>query len=161
MFTRVVSVLILMIISSYVAIAGEREDKIRMLRSVDATYHRLLDLADSCTKGLCGSRSSIDTAGLNRTVGKLVGEIDDPAVLFRLSVISRVSQHPGKAGLEPVDLVFGTAWRLSIMRLGSLHTAEALRALRSFEAMISMDGEVSFTVTEAIENAERGLKSKH
>jgi len=131
-----------------------------MLRSVDTEYHKLLDVADRCIKGLCGSRTSVDQQELGRVVNLLVDKINEPDILFRLAMISWVSYHPGKAGLQPVDLVFETAWRLSVQRLGSLHTVTALSALRSLEGMMVMDGGVGLTVREAIENAEQGLKNK-
>jgi hypothetical protein len=133
-------------------------EKVAMLKSVDQAHRKLIDLADRCSKRKCDSDGSIDEKMVSDRVEGIVGETNEPGVLFRLAVTSYVSAYPQTTGLQRVDLVFDSAWTASVNRLGSLGTPEALAALRALDDVLQTDAGDSLILKMAMERAEKSTR---
>jgi hypothetical protein len=159
MFIRTLALSMLMSACSSSAVgADQATEKVAVLRSLDDAYRKLIDLADRCSKRKCESNGSLNEQEIGRAVDLIVGEINDPEVLFRLAVTSYVSAYPQEAGLQRADSAFDAAWRASVHKLGSLGNTEALAALRSLDHVLQTDAGESLTLKETIEKGERAIK---
>ena len=161
MFTRSIACVILLFTGAGACTGADHNTgKVAMLRNVDAIYQQSLDLADRCSRRLCDSGRDFDDKAVRDSVFDLVARIEEPAVLFRLVIMSDATRYPGEAGFDRVDDPFYAARDASLARLRKIGTPDALDALRSIKWTLRLDGGDSPAVHEAIEQPERDLAKK-
>jgi hypothetical protein len=138
--------------------ADKAIEKVAVLRTADQAYRKLVDLADRCSKRLCEANGALNEKEVGAAVDRIIAEVSNPDVLFRLAVASYVGAYPQETGVQRADSVFDVAWRASVRKLGSLGNADALAALRSLNHVLRTDAGESLTLKETIEKVEHAIK---
>jgi hypothetical protein len=97
---------------------------------------------------------------LQQEVKLLLGDEQNPDVLFHLAVQSYFNAFPGRAGDQDVDLPYLFAWDQALGRLSELKTNEALHRLENIYSRIRLDGGEHLFLRGLIKKAKADLKNE-